>query len=215
MFCADQRYYASAYGRFNTADQYMASAGPKDPGTWNRYSYTAGDPVNRIDPSGMNFLVTDCTFGGCGSDGGWGEDGGPTYDSGGEGVAGICFTNPAWAAEHATACGITVAYTPPQQQQPPPQPTCSISLYERPVGVPIVGLLADHTYLLVQDASGSTETIEGGPDLVSVPLGYLVGTVSTPPETVWPELTQPFPAINRSVPLIRDRWLAAMPKRLS
>ena len=47
---ADQRYYASTYGRFNTADPYMASAGPGDPGSWNRYSYTRGDPVNRRDP---------------------------------------------------------------------------------------------------------------------------------------------------------------------
>jgi RHS repeat-associated protein len=48
----DQRYYASSYGRFNTADPYQASAGPSDPGSWNRYSYTRGDPVNRKDPSG-------------------------------------------------------------------------------------------------------------------------------------------------------------------
>ncbi len=50
---ADQRYYASTYGRFNTADQYLASAGPGDPGSWNRYSYTRGDPVNRLDPRGL------------------------------------------------------------------------------------------------------------------------------------------------------------------
>jgi RHS repeat-associated protein len=47
-----QRYYASTYGRFNTADQYMASGGPGDPGSWNRYSYVGGDPVNFIDPFG-------------------------------------------------------------------------------------------------------------------------------------------------------------------
>ena len=34
---ADQRYYASGYGRFNTADPYPASAGPSDQGSWNRY----------------------------------------------------------------------------------------------------------------------------------------------------------------------------------
>lgn len=50
---ADQRFYASAYGRFNTADPYKASAGPKDPGSWNRYSYVQGDPVNRNDPHGL------------------------------------------------------------------------------------------------------------------------------------------------------------------
>ena len=51
---ADQRYYASGYGRFNTADQYQASAGPGDPGTWNRYAYVGGDPVNFADPGGRD-----------------------------------------------------------------------------------------------------------------------------------------------------------------
>ena len=49
---ADQRFYASSYGRFNTADPYQASAGAGDPGSWNRYSYVVGDPVNRVDPTG-------------------------------------------------------------------------------------------------------------------------------------------------------------------
>src|SRR6185312_3834907 len=53
---ADQRYYASAYGRFNTADPYQASAGPSDPGSWNRYAYVGGDPVNRSDPRGTCWI---------------------------------------------------------------------------------------------------------------------------------------------------------------
>src|ERR1019366_9912657 len=57
---ADQRFYASTYGRFNTPDRYQASGGPSNPGSWNRYSYTRGDPVNRIDPSGRG----DCILGG-------------------------------------------------------------------------------------------------------------------------------------------------------
>src|SRR5208283_5854851 len=59
---AKQRYFASTYGRFNTADPYMASAkganNPNDPGTWNRYAYVAGDPVNRVDPTGRLFELT-------------------------------------------------------------------------------------------------------------------------------------------------------------
>jgi RHS repeat-associated protein len=51
---ADQRYYESAYGRFASPDQYRASGGPTDPGSWNRYSYTRGDPVNRFDPRGTS-----------------------------------------------------------------------------------------------------------------------------------------------------------------
>ena len=50
---ANQRYFASTYGRFNTPDPYKASASSKDPSSWNRYSYTRGDPVNRVDPKGL------------------------------------------------------------------------------------------------------------------------------------------------------------------
>jgi RHS repeat-associated protein len=49
---ADQRYYANNFGRFMTADRFKASGRAKDPGSWNRYAYTRGDPANRLDPSG-------------------------------------------------------------------------------------------------------------------------------------------------------------------
>jgi RHS repeat-associated protein len=50
---ADQRYYASNFGRFVSPDPSRTSVGPKDPATWNRYSYTRSDPVNRYDPLGL------------------------------------------------------------------------------------------------------------------------------------------------------------------
>jgi RHS repeat-associated protein len=50
---ADQRFYASSYGRFNTVDPMNNSAGLNEPGSWNRYSYVAGDPINRSDPRGL------------------------------------------------------------------------------------------------------------------------------------------------------------------
>jgi RHS repeat-associated protein len=50
---ANNRYYSNAYGRFMTPDPYQASVGPEDPGSWNRYAYTRGDPANRNDPSGL------------------------------------------------------------------------------------------------------------------------------------------------------------------
>jgi RHS repeat-associated protein len=50
---ADQRYYSYQFGRFMTPDPYMASGGPRDPQSWNRYSYTRGDPINRFDPGGL------------------------------------------------------------------------------------------------------------------------------------------------------------------
>jgi len=56
---ADQRFYASSYGRFNTPDPARSSAGPSDPSSWNRYSYTRGDPVNKLDPSGTGDCFPD------------------------------------------------------------------------------------------------------------------------------------------------------------
>jgi RHS repeat-associated protein len=50
---ADQRYYGPGTGRFLTADPYRASGGPRDPGSWNRYAYTRGDPINFNDPYGL------------------------------------------------------------------------------------------------------------------------------------------------------------------
>jgi RHS repeat-associated protein len=50
---ADQRFYAAGYGRFNTADPYRASAGAGHPGSWNRYAYVGGDPINFNDASGL------------------------------------------------------------------------------------------------------------------------------------------------------------------
>ena len=54
VYYADQRWYSAAPGRFLSPDPYTAaSAGPKEPGSWNRYSYTRRDPVNRFDPYGL------------------------------------------------------------------------------------------------------------------------------------------------------------------
>jgi hypothetical protein len=38
-----------------TPDPYQQSAGPNDPGSWNRYAYVAGDPINRFDRNGLDF----------------------------------------------------------------------------------------------------------------------------------------------------------------
>jgi RHS repeat-associated protein len=50
---ADQRYYASGYGRFNSPDPSMGSLILKKPGSWNRYAYVGGDPVNSNDADGL------------------------------------------------------------------------------------------------------------------------------------------------------------------
>ncbi len=85
---ADQRYYSNQFGRFMSPDPYTASAGPSDPGSWNRYAYTRDDPTNRIDPTGLDDVVIDDGEGDGWDDGGGGGGGGgnpwvdPTPDPG-------------------------------------------------------------------------------------------------------------------------------------
>jgi RHS repeat-associated protein len=68
---AKARYHQPGMGRFLSADPYMASAGPSDPGSWNRYAYVNGDPVNFMDPTGTTMCNPDnvhCTDPGLGCD---------------------------------------------------------------------------------------------------------------------------------------------------
>lgn len=52
------RYYSNAYGRFMTPDPYTNSGRLSDPQSWNRYAYTRGDPVNRVDLTGTDDTPT-------------------------------------------------------------------------------------------------------------------------------------------------------------
>lgn len=52
---ADQRFHMPGLGRFLTTDPLSSSAQLNDPGTWNRYAYVGGDPINRTDPTGQDW----------------------------------------------------------------------------------------------------------------------------------------------------------------
>jgi RHS repeat-associated protein len=80
---AKNRYHDPGTGRFMTPDPYIASVGPTDPGSWNRYAYTRGDPVNRVDPRGLNDCtpLSDGSFD-CGGVTGTGDSGDGSADDG-------------------------------------------------------------------------------------------------------------------------------------
>lgn len=108
---ADQRMYASGYGRFATADPSRKGVSPGSSGTWNAYAYVKGDPVGSNDTSGL-----------------FDDSGDPNY----------CDDNPGDPAcqypcdEDPSACGSPgPGQTSPTPPQPPP-PTCTVGLYERP-----------------------------------------------------------------------------------
>jgi RHS repeat-associated protein len=76
---ANNRYYSNITGSFITPDSGKgAKAG--DPQSWNRYTYTRGDPVNRADPHGTDDCEADACLWNWGDpfDGLW-DTSGPSY----------------------------------------------------------------------------------------------------------------------------------------
>src|ERR1700693_506118 len=50
------RYDSSQYGRFMTPDPMgNAVADPSNPQSWNQYSYVINNPVNLVDPTGLDW----------------------------------------------------------------------------------------------------------------------------------------------------------------
>jgi RHS repeat-associated protein len=60
---AKARYHQPGMGRFMSPDPYMAlstgASNPNNPGSWNRYAYVGGDPVNFVDRRGLYLECTD------------------------------------------------------------------------------------------------------------------------------------------------------------
>jgi RHS repeat-associated protein len=174
---ADQRFYASSYGRFNSADPYTSSGRKNDPGSWNRYAYVGGDPVNRSDPRGTDWCddVGNCYQGS--------YPGAPPQCGGIYQTAAFAFNddydyslleNPTFAAQ-AAAMGCYGASVIPVAAPATPSLTFSVSLYERPVyinrTIPGIGnvtiYVGEHTYI---DATAQLSTgayvnflCQGGP----------------------------------------------------
>jgi RHS repeat-associated protein len=51
------RYDSSQYGRFMTPDPGNVGSDPRDPQSWNAYSYVGNNPLGRIDADGLDYDV--------------------------------------------------------------------------------------------------------------------------------------------------------------
>ena len=151
------------YGTFTSADPLHSNAtspaNPKDPGSWNRYSYAGGDPVNRVDPTGTENCGINITI-----------DGAPSLLSCMDpcsGVYGIvessnspCATSsPGWwsiaAINAAVQAAIAAAlqYVTDAQHTTAPPPMCSITLEWRPVEASGPLSLVNHDYSFLTTAT--------------------------------------------------------------
>jgi RHS repeat-associated protein len=137
---ANQRMYASTYGRFNAPDRMGGKL--KDPGSWNRYSYVLGDPVNLRDPNGTCAADTATSVNVCDTNGlldldpviSWPGDG---YISGpGMGAA----VNAAILAAQVAA--LRFAESAAQTQWNSLSPPCQQALQTGVPNTPVAGMVA-------------------------------------------------------------------------
>ncbi len=111
---AVNRYMSPGTGRFLTPDR--MSGHPGDPGSWNKYAYTRGDPINRKDPGGTCDTSgdTDTSVTVCGDDDPNSDPSGVySSDYGGDGS----FENAAFLASQDSS-------TPCYGEGSAPSPTC-------------------------------------------------------------------------------------------
>ncbi len=101
---AMQRRYNRWWSRFSQPDPYDGSMNLADPQSLNRYAYVQNDPVNFVDPSGLNMWSggsgygCDAQYGSCG--GGWDGTGGAS-GMGGYGFSGGLFDSERFNAGSA------------------------------------------------------------------------------------------------------------------
>ena len=115
---ADQRYHQPGMGRFLTPDPYHESAGPQNPGSWNRYAYVLGDPINYKDRTGLDCESVGRPLSHADLASGGGCNGGSECDQGDD-----------FCCEVYGDCeGGGDPDPQPPAHKPPPQPSCSITI---------------------------------------------------------------------------------------
>jgi hypothetical protein len=110
-----------------TPDTSGSSGHPSDPQTWNRYAYTGGDPVNRLDPSGLDFTDPTSSGGlqGCMEAGDY--DASIQCDFGSGFVESGASIDPGWAvlwSVYLQAGAFSTNGPPKTSSSAPPLPSC-------------------------------------------------------------------------------------------
>jgi RHS repeat-associated protein len=160
---AGQRYYSNVTGRFFSPDPGgIATANPRNPGSWNRYAYVHGDPVNFMDTTGgIDALI-------CGYEDDFGDDG--CFDPGDDGGGGLPYCSDDGLGFAPNPFCYAPGPMPPATPTPPPPVDCFAQLKDRPVDDPGAAKVgAVHTFWWVQgDMDGQT-------------VQYIISAGPTPP----------------------------------
>ena len=197
---ARNRYYSSTLGRFMSADPYRASKGsvnnPVNPGSWNRYAYVTGDPVNFNDPNG--------TYAG---------DPGVGCSVSIDGIVYPCNSNDdnsclinEFDPTPNPVCDQRPVHTPPPSGPPPGrQHECSIGLWKRPTPS---GTIArgwgnhTHIYITGTDYPGDFANLPGVMIEAGPVNGQLTGLINPPGQGLasgkW-NASNPFKLSNKEV----------------
>ena len=189
---AVNRYHQPGMGRFLTADPSRRSMVPGNPGSWNRYAYVTGDPINGRDPTGMDSGLTEeyCNANPDDPDCQAGDycEGFKTCEpgsAGGDG-GGVCSSDTLGALAGAVEECVDPAPPPPPPQQQP----CydDVQMYTRTVqvfgscaSILISGSCATHQYLQITSLSDQLlDTVEGINQAPTTPGGQnmLVGGIT-------------------------------------
>ena len=186
---AKNRYHQPGMGRFLTPDPYQQSAGPQDPGSWNRYAYASGDPIKYKDPRGREECDPD-----------EGDDCGPNFtadgycydcdDGGGGGDDDYCSLYP-----DDPGCFVppyvVVTADPPQTSKPPKKKKPAPTLPQIVCDKSVIAAMAQAWQATGNGTSGTEAgfSVQGSPSNPAITYApsnntHMSNTIPTPPGTV-------------------------------